>query len=221
MSTVEEVARYNMWNRLFEAAGIFDYRDRRNAKRVLLSQWGYERLSDFQPQEEDYTMAGFTNVLTPTYSFDDVVVCTSSTVTYHTLEQEKENNMGDYQIETDQRNYLKRRLDRAEMQKCEDLRTKFHMNFPTFSKPEDLLAFLKAGDGVTVDKTYLNNDGTFLGYINPLGTLKLSDPLKDEAGYKAAVKVKDDAYTAAKDQIMIMPLADGLKALQDFEARVF
>jgi hypothetical protein len=51
--------------------------------------------------------------------------------------------------------------------------------------------------------------------------LKFDVPQPDKVGYKAAEKLLDKAYTDAKDQIKVLDVEAGLKALKDFESATF
>lgn len=132
---------------------------------------------------------------------------------------QKEETTMDYNMEVDQRNHLKRRLDRVETDKHGELRTAFHMDASPKSK-DAILAALKAGN-IEFNNAYFAKDGTLGECWNANGTFSFVDPDKDEKGYDAAKKLLHAAFAAAKDKIIVLPLKDGLDALNEFEAATF
>lgn len=231
MGTREDIARYFMWNRLFASSGIKDYHDRRAAKKAVLNEWSYKLLSDFQPQEEDYNMLtitdnslSFVDDTPPSYTYFlgslQATQPSAPPKCCKNIPKEKEDNM-DYSMEIDQRNHLKRRLDSVLTTKKEALREKFKMD-NLYPKTADELKERLANGKYTLNKTYLRTDDDGNLRYPPqyylTNILEFTNPDRDEAGYDAAKALLDKVFTAAKDNIIVLPLTDGLKALQDFEA---
>lgn len=134
---------------------------------------------------------------------------------------EKDAPMTEYTMEVDQRNHMKRRLDTLTSNKQSELMEKFFMNTDNLPKTKDaILAALKAGQ-IAFENYYFNADGSLKDGFGPGSTFSIVDPKRDEAGYDVASKALKAAATTAKDTIIVLPLADGLKALQTFEAQTF
>lgn len=133
--------------------------------------------------------------------------------------RDKENTM-DYNMEVDQRNHLKRRLDSVKSTQTTALSTKFHMQAIYPKTKQELLDALKAGN-YFVDPDYYNEDGT-TRWGHPVSqTIQIADKDRDEVGYKVAKTALDKEYIEAKDKIIVLSLTDGLAALNAFEATTF
>lgn len=131
---------------------------------------------------------------------------------------EKENNMGcEFNIEVDQRNYLKRRLDTIRSEKDAALTDKFHMETVYPETKDEIAKALKDG-AFELIPSFFDKDGKISHYYSAQSAIRFTDPLRDEEGYKTASKFLGATYTAAKDKIVVLPVADGLKTLQEFEA---
>lgn len=195
-----------------------------------------EILNDFE-NDMDYTdmiMDEFVEIeKSPVVRWSELFVNTGSTISFSqscspnslgtcgsTMTQQKDNNMGyEYNMEVDQRNHLKRRLEVVRNDKSADIRVKYHIDdqHPAQTKEEIINAF-KAGE-FDLPGYLFGRDGKLAeGYV-PQAWLKA--PTKDTDGYNAAEKLLGAAYTEAKDLIIVAPLADGLKALNAFEAATF
>jgi hypothetical protein len=83
------------------------------------------------------------------------------------------------------------------------------------TSPQALVDAIKGGDIRVLTK----QDDEYNRYAGPLDNIIFSASFKtDEAGYDAEMKTIKDAYTEAKDLIIVSEPADGLKALNAFEA---
>jgi hypothetical protein len=221
---------------------LHDFTSRRNAKKYLMSILGYTKQLEVEPQEEDYEKAMATPI-TDTISLDDLyrakdeldktscpVAVPCQAVNWvkrknYPVAQEpnkKENNMGfEQNIEVDQRNHLKRRLDNVQREHYSVARKAYHMkglDVTGLTKDEALALItssIKLRDGA------FNSEGKVSPYYDVFSAFELIDAKMDQKGFDAAIKAIDTAYTAAKDTILVLPLAEGLKALQAYEAATF
>lgn len=116
-------------------------------------------------------------------------------------------------LEAKQRDYLISRLRDVRNEKDEALRLQFGLSQKGPTTWAEAIQMIKDGK---VRRSEMITDNQ-----------KVSDPLyfvrwnlvpPDQAGYDAAYETLKTNYTAAKDQIMVGALADGLKALQTFQA---
>lgn len=135
-------------------------------------------------------------------------------------QKEREDAMPEYNMEVDQRNHLKRRLDTAKNKQLETLHTTYHMETIRPKNKDEILAAFK-NSTLVLNEDYFKADGTLETWTNWQSAVSLADPARDEAGYKTAKAALDTAFTTAKDTVIVMPLADGLAALQKFEAATF
>lgn len=121
--------------------------------------------------------------------------------------------------ETRKRDYLVQRLDCANEKKNSDLRAMFNMDDDrapmNFVELQDRLS-----KGLFIIKDEDKEKEGHWPFLSPLTYVKWRDPSKpaDEKGFEAALKDKYIEYVKAEDQIKIADPADGLKALQAFEA---
>lgn len=123
-------------------------------------------------------------------------------------------------LEAEQRNYLKRRLEDVNYSKEAELGTKFNMNYvetiKTLADAEDVLKRF------TVRKKKFDAEGNAVsGYVCSIKDFFEIEPKvkADKEGFAAASVLLGKAYTDAKDAIIVAPLPDAMKALQDFEAK--
>lgn len=132
----------------------------------------------------------------------------------------KENNMGydESQLEIQKRNRLSNRLDEVKASHIGGLKDKFHMHPVSLKTVEEVNKALKDGR-FDINPDYLSAKGE-INYFTT-GMLRAVDPARDTDGYKAAEKLVNTAYTAAKDKIIVLPLEKGLEALNTFEAATF
>lgn len=122
--------------------------------------------------------------------------------------------------ETRKRDYLVQRLDYASEKKYSDLLAMFKMDDDraprNFNELQDRLS---KGLFIIKDEDK-EKEGPWPFGTGPLSYVNWRDPSKpaDAKGFEAALKAKDIEYVKAEDQIKIADPADGLKALQAFEA---
>lgn len=130
--------------------------------------------------------------------------------------------------ETRKTDYLDRVLSSSYHQKRSDLVDKFGMNPPKPTSPKELVDWVKAGN-FTFQKNFLNDDGTWRDdtvhpwYNSMTDMLVWTDPThpKDEASYDTAVENLDEAYAKALNRVAVLTPAEGLAALESFEAQEF
>lgn len=123
-----------------------------------------------------------------------------------------------------QRDYLDKRLTQAAMQKNEDFQKTFKVNNPEMpSTYKELIDAIK-NDKFEVDKKaagrvddYVEEEGRYYGSSFDGIKWKL-DNSPDFDGYREAQNQAEKQRTVVKDAIMGGVYADGLKAIQDFEA---
>lgn len=167
------------------------------------------------PKKVEQVMTFFSQPLAPKQFGPEYYAATNP------VNQEKENNMGEYNMEVDQRNHLKRRAETLRTEKLQDLRGKFHIGEdPEFKTKDEILAALKAGN-IEFNDYFFQKDGRLKDMYLPDGTFCLKNPKTDKAGYEAAEKLLNKAYMDTKDAIIIDPLPEAKKALQAFEAQQF
>lgn len=235
--------RYFMWNRLFEANGIADYRDRHGAKQAILKKFGYSDSSRFEPQEEDYiaqkeaqekqmsispapvmtkpfaTMLNYSFADYETRMFGtqaDMIVCDCA---YNEPKQEKKEHKMGYEYEAHER--LETRLSSIRQAKKNDAAKKYHTgNYEGPRTKDEVLANLKAGN-IEFYPGFYDEKGDLGQFYTANGTFKFVDPAKDQDGYDKAVKAIDAAYVAALDTATILTPAEGLAALREFEKTEF
>lgn len=129
---------------------------------------------------------------------------------------------------TVQRNYLLDRLNRAEWPKQQSFTKLFNLHIDNAPKTyKELIDAIKNDkfslDAKAVKKvdSFSDEDSDYPEGYNPYGAffgIVWEGATPDPEGYQEAVKVMHKQFTAAKDIIMSGVYADGLKALQDFEA---
>jgi hypothetical protein len=144
------------------------------------------------------------------------------------LQKEEETMSDNYE----QRRYLETRLTSAHREHAGELEKHFNIygGYPkTLNEAVDLI---KAGKFEINQKkvdAYNNSMGCFDDEPNAYGydnysfaeTIKFDVPQPDKEGFKAAEKLLGKAYTDAKDQIKVLDIEAGLKALKDFESSDF
>lgn len=241
---IEDSARYHMWHRL--GLGSTSTKSRQIYARTI----GLKTINQVKPTEEDYKQAMLNMVAykepmnscakeiskaklnfvstfcTPT---ERIMPKKTEWALYDEAKQEKETTMayGDLtttNLETQQRNYLKRRLDEVFYTKKADLRTKFNIDFNASPKTKDELQRKLTAGEFELKTNYFDADGKpNYCYGSMLDAVRWIDPARkeDRDGYDAAKEALNKVFTAAKDVAMMKSLDDGLKALQDFEAATF
>jgi hypothetical protein len=130
-----------------------------------------------------------------------------------------------------QKNYLSNSLSSAYWTKDAELMEAFNLNGVTPPRsPKEFVEFIKDGKFEFV-KNYLNDDGSwrddvnhpyfydnnithYMNWINP-------DKVPDLEGYRAASKKMNEAKTKADRKIVVGEPAEGLAALEEFEAATF
>jgi hypothetical protein len=134
--------------------------------------------------------------------------------------EEKETTMGyEYNMEVDQRNHLKRRLDLVYKDKNVALEKQFFIFEPEGPRTKDELTKCLASGGFSINESFFDKKGNLDRWANPQVAIswRTEATQADMEGYEAAKKLLDKAYTDTKDAIIVKPLTDGLAALQAFE----
>lgn len=123
--------------------------------------------------------------------------------------------------EAETKAYLDNRLNNLRWTKENDLRKPFNMDDLTFETVEEFLALMTSGKYEVKDEDKKKKTHGSVGYA--FDYIRLRDPAKpkDEAGYTAALKKLYEGYQFTQDTIKVMPAADGLTALREFEAKTF
>lgn len=129
--------------------------------------------------------------------------------------QEKESEMyTDKDIETRQRDHMLRRAEKVCYAKEADAAKTFHLTNDDYPQTfVELKARIEAGKYVLDEK----QDAMKYG---PLSAVTWRDPAtpEDRPGFEAWQVLLKKSYVNTKDQIIVLPVTDGLKALQAFEA---
>jgi hypothetical protein len=115
-----------------------------------------------------------------------------------------------------EREYLRQRLRDIHENHVDSLRVQFYLDDDAPPKSvREIVARIKDGK---FEMPAEKDDNNWNG--NPIWNIRWRDPSKpaDHKGFDAAEKKLEEAFTAAKDQIMVMDAATGLKALQEFES---
>lgn len=118
----------------------------------------------------------------------------------------------------DQREHLLERLSSVRCEKRDELTEKFFMGPVKLETIEAVEAAMKDGT-IQVDKDYADKNGNLSWFSTTM--LRIVNPKRDEAGFKAANVLLGKSYTDAKDKIIILPVEKGLEALGTFEAATF
>jgi hypothetical protein len=124
-----------------------------------------------------------------------------------------------YSPEQESREYLCNRLSAAYFSKDADLERAYGLRNDSLPEtPQEMVDRILAGKYV-INKREYGDDyyGDLLDYFS------WRDPAikKDRDGYDAAHKILKAAHNKASDQIYVLSAAEGLKALQEFEATEF
>lgn len=131
------------------------------------------------------------------------------------------------------RDYLLTRLAKADYPKYREFRKLFNLYVDNTPKTyKEMIDIIKSGtytldekitkrvDAAQADFDEVEGDED-LNFVSPWGPLYgivWPGPKSDQKGYDAAVKENGTRYTAAKDAIMVGTAAEGLAAIQAFEA---
>jgi hypothetical protein len=121
-------------------------------------------------------------------------------------------------IEVQQRQRLAERLYTVYREKTADLRRLYGLDDDVLPRTaNEFIQRIKDG------KFVIREDRGDKDTSSPTQYISFRDPAKkrDELGYNAAAKKLDEALASAKDEIMILPVEQGLKTLQGFQAKVF
>ena len=130
----------------------------------------------------------------------------------------KENNMS--YIEENQREHLRARVYEIRDAKVVTLKRAYGLEDDEApSTPQELVDRIKAG-------TFVLNNQTKDEYTNVCYAtryIRWRDPAKveDKEGYRKAKDVLWAAFQKAIDAVTILPVVDGLTAMQAFEAQIF
>jgi hypothetical protein len=123
-----------------------------------------------------------------------------------------------YSPEQESREYLRSRLLAAYFSKDADLERAYGLRDDSSPEtPQEVVDRIIAGKYVINKK----DEGDY--YCELLDYIYWRDPAikKDREGYDAAHKILKAAHNKASDQVMVLSAAEGLKALQEFEATEF
>lgn len=124
-----------------------------------------------------------------------------------------------------QRNYLETRLRNIYASKRTDLNKQFHIDRYVPSSFKEALEKIKTGKFSFDEKRLENLEDDYGGeYFDLYCLVSLIDwdlEPADKAGFKAAEKLLDKAYTDAKDQVTVASPEKGLEALKAFEGTTF
>lgn len=133
----------------------------------------------------------------------------------------------------DQRSYLEHRLTAVDRKKDQDLRTQFNLDTP--NRPatyKELIDAIKNGEytlnekltnrvdeeeAEDVDGYEIIYDRDYFDYDALTGINFTNFPPADRRAWAMARDAKAEVYVATKDAIRILPVADGLKAVQGFD----
>jgi hypothetical protein len=108
--------------------------------------------------------------------------------------------------------YLNERIETIAWQKCESLRRQFGLiDGAPPSTASEAVERIKAGKYVLPSQDMIDTGVRSIIWRDP-------SVVKDKAGYDVAFEAKINAKIAARDVVMTGTPAEGLKAVQDFEA---
>ncbi len=231
--------RYHMWNRLIP--GIYD-EDDKETRQMMKKNWCihhyYADLHAVQPNKEDIKMANCNLITYPTCSLGTIV--SGACNTFVAKQEEKVNAMHCYQMPTNTTVQLNAPAEyNAEREAREHLRERLHVTFHAKDRElskkfglmdeaaprttKDMVARIKEGKFTLSKYAEDQEDDEGCDYndmYDVVRHIRWRDPAvkEDRAGYKAAYAELSKAHDAAKDAIMVGTPAEGLKALQEFEA---
>jgi len=138
------------------------------------------------------------------------------------VKKEVENTMTETEIT---RNYLVRRLDDVNYTKTRSFTKLFGLeNQKSPSTYKEMIDWIK-NDKFTIDAKQakridicVDEDGEYYGSFLDGIIWNGNDSKRDTDGYQKALDDAKGKYQAVKDSIYVLPAADALKALNDFEA---
>lgn len=172
---------------------------------------------------------------TPTYSLDCCVEAAPVPQAQKACKKQEKKmyEFDSYEMSENERqkNYLSNSLSNSYWNKDADLMREFNLNgVQPPQSPKEFVDFIKDGKFKFV-KNGLNDDGTwrddenhpYFGSGNIYQFINWIDPDKtpDYEGYREASKKMGEAKTKADRKIVVGTPADGLAALEEFEAATF
>jgi hypothetical protein len=123
-----------------------------------------------------------------------------------------------YSPEQESRDYLRNRLSAAYFSKDADLERAYGLRDDSSPQtPQEMVDRILAGKYVIDEK----EDGEYYDDLSVYFSWRDPAIKKDREGYDAAHKILKAAHNKASDQVMVLSAAEGLKALQEFEATEF
>lgn len=172
---------------------------------------------------------GYFSAFTPNVLGDTPTLGNCDTVTScahkHSYSNQEEGNtpMTTYNETPDQRRHLLSRLTEVYEEKLYDAKEFFRLE-PVLPKNfSDAIERIKTGKfTLTKDRAkFLDGKKYFDAY--DLTCIDWSDPSNpaDEEGFEAAKEALEKDFTAAKDVVKILPVEEGLKAVQAMEAKTY